>query len=98
MQVTLSHSVAGAVALALTIGAADAQTIGPKVRIDGGSAVDPANETSMVSSEANPLEIIASWNDYRLGSAKLGVGVSQDGGLTWTDQLLRPEPAFQSVV
>lgn len=97
MQVTLSHSVAGAVALALTIGAADAQTIGPKVRIDGGSAVDPANETSMVSSEANPLEIIASWNDYRLGSAKLGVGVSQDGGLTWTDQLLRPEPVFQSV-
>jgi hypothetical protein len=73
-----------------------AQIIGAKTRVDGGTDIIPANETSMAASEANPLEIVASWNDYRLGSAKLGVGLSFDGGQTWTDQLLRPEPIFQS--
>jgi len=82
---------------AVVPGRAIGQAIGLKTRVDvTGTDTAPANETSMASSEANPLEIVASWNDYRLGSAKLGVGLSLDGGETWTDQLLRPEPIFQS--
>lgn len=72
-------------------------TIGPPIRVDlGGSSA--SNETTISASPANPLEIVAGWNDYREGSSRNGVGLSLDGGATWSDFLLRPPLAFQANV
>jgi hypothetical protein len=75
-------------------------TIGPQVRIDPGGGTKAANETSIAVSPANPMEIIAGWNDWRRsGAAELinsGYAVSVDGGQSWTDMLVRPPAAFQS--
>ena len=78
-------------------GTAPAQTVvGPQVRIDFGRGTLPCNETTMAASSANPLEIVAGWNDYRESMARTGVGLSLDGGETWTDFLLRPPGPFQA--
>ncbi len=86
----------GAAAVALS-GLASAQTaVGPQVRIDLGGGTMAGNETTMAAASSNPLEIVAGWNDYREGTARTGVGLSLDGGETWTDFLLRPPAAFQA--
>ncbi len=66
---------------------------GPMVRIDAGGGTSQSVETSVIRSAANPLDIVAAWNDLRepgtLEAWSLGVGLSQDGGATWNDFLLR---------
>lgn len=57
----------------------------------------PQNETSIVSSEANASRIVGSWNDYREGSARAGVSISDDAGQTWNDFLLRPPAPFRAL-
>ncbi len=82
--------------LALSASRAVAQVvIGPAVRIDTGGAA-PANETSIAAAPSSPLRILAAWNDYRSGPARCGVGLSNDGGVTWTDTVLRPPLANQT--
>ncbi len=76
-----------------------AQTaLGPQVRIDTGRGTQPCNETTISAAKSNPLEIVAGWNDYREGTPRTGIGLSMNGGQTWTDFLLRPAPQFQSGV
>ncbi len=90
--------------VALTASAiAQEPTIGPPVRIDLGGSIAAANETSAASTEANPSEVVAAFNDWRESSGnteriRLGVAVSLDGGATWSDFLLRPPSANQSVI
>lgn len=75
-----------------------AQTnVGLQVRVDTATGFAPGNETTMGASEAAPLTIVAGWNDYREGPPRTGVGLSTDGGATWTDFILRPPVPFQSV-
>ncbi len=66
---------------------------GPMVRIDAGGGTSQSVETSVLISGSNPLDIVTAWNDLReAGDAEawsLGVGLSQDGGTTWNDFLLR---------
>jgi len=69
--------------------------IGPQTRVDLGNA-GPGNETSIASFNYDPMETVATWNDYRLGSARMGVSLSQDGGQTWNDFLVRPPVAYQA--
>ncbi|MCK4301760.1 MAG: hypothetical protein KAW91_03250, partial [candidate division Zixibacteria bacterium] len=38
--------------------------------------------------------IIANWRDFRLGYRQIGVGRSTDGGLTWSDSLIK-KPQMQ---
>lgn len=71
-------------------------TVGGAVRIDAGRGPAACNETTISAAASNPLEIVAGWNDYRQGSARTGVGLSLDGGATWTDFLLRPPAPFQA--
>jgi len=76
---------------------------GPQVRIDTNGGVYAANETSIASTDVNPLEVVASWNDWRdsYGSTevvRMGVGVSLDGGESWTDFTVRPPTPYQSGV
>ena len=69
--------------------------IGEQVRIDTGGGTFLSNETSIAASAANPLHIVAGWNDWRESSgmfvvSSLGVGLSLDGGATWTDLIIDP--------
>jgi hypothetical protein len=74
-----------------------AQTeVGPSIRTDSVAGFKAANETSIAVSEANPLVVVGSWNDYRDGNVRLGVGLSTDGGATWSDSVIRPDMAFQA--
>ncbi len=96
---TTTSLVAVTLACALLPAAALAQS---EPRIDAQAQVNnegsgfPQNETTAASTDVAPGRILMGWNDYRQGSAKTGVGLSTDGGRTWTDQLIRPAPAFQA--
>jgi len=74
--------------------------VGPWVHIDVNGGTAAANETSIASSNSNPNEIVASWNDWRQSDfrelSRMGVAVSNNGGATWTDFLVRPPQAYQS--
>ncbi len=83
-------------ALPLTVPALGQTVVGPQVQLNLGTGSLPANETTMAASPSNPLEILGGWNDYRDGSAKNGFGLSLDGGETWTDFILRPDPIYQT--
>jgi hypothetical protein len=65
--------------------------IGPQVRINVTASSGRANETTSVSGAGSSLEAVAGWNDYRQsGFIRNGIGVTIDGGASWTDQLVRP--------
>lgn len=100
MMKTCSRILVPAVAFAAT---AMAQVnVGPQKRIDVNGGIQASNETSMGASEANVNEIVGVWNDWRRSSGSevinMGVAVSNDGGNTWTDFLVRPPAANQSGV
>ncbi|MBV6459142.1 MAG: hypothetical protein HONBIEJF_02285 [Fimbriimonadaceae bacterium] len=88
----------GAVAVAV----AQDPIIGPQVRMDPAGGTFAAHETSAASIDPLGLEVIGTWNDWRRSGASeiinMGVGSSIDGGLTFTDFLVRPPAANQSSV
>lgn len=81
---------------------ANAQIIGPQIRVDVDGTTFASNETSCAASEANPNEIVVTWNDWRHSTdfevINMGVALSMDGGRTWEDFLVRPPVANQSGV
>jgi hypothetical protein len=68
----------------------DDVVIGPQIRIETAGGNAQANETTIASLNPSPMEVVAGWNDARQGSYRTGVSVSNDGGQTWTDFLVRP--------
>lgn len=86
----LRLAVSVAAVLVTAQGARGQVTIGAQTQVDLGRGPGACNETTIAVSRANPLELVAGWNDYREGTARTGVGLSLDGGLTWSDFLLRP--------
>ena len=71
-------------------------TIGPQVRVNVTGTSGRANETTSVSGTGSSLEAVSGWNDYREGGfIRNGIGVTLDGGATWTDQLLRSPAGHQ---
>lgn len=71
-------------------------TIGPQVRVNVTGTSGRANETTSVSGTGSALEAVSGWNDYReSGFIRNGIGVTLDGGVTWTDQLLRSPVGHQ---
>ncbi len=77
-------------------------TTGPQIRIDVGGGNDAANETSIAAAHPRPNEVVGTWNDWRRSTSQeiinMGVGVTNDGGQTWTDFLVRPPAQFQTGV
>ena len=69
--------------------------IGPQTRVDS-TNTGPGNETSIASLDSDTSRVLATWNDYRQDMARLGVGLSNDGGQTWSDFLVRPPVANRS--
>ncbi|MCP3904656.1 MAG: hypothetical protein GY715_13600 [Planctomycetes bacterium] len=99
-------AVHGLALLSVTTGAlaGGPPTVGPQQRIDPGGGTFSANETTASASAANPLHIIAGWNDWRLSPSvsneviNTGFALSLDGGQTWSDFLIRPPVPNQSGV
>ncbi len=81
---------------AMARGGAPVPQIGAPLRVNLDSGGLPGNETSIAVSEANPAEIVGSWNDYRLFTARCGVALSLDGGETYNDFVVRPPAPFQT--
>lgn len=58
----------------------------------------PQNEPSVRISRVNPDIIVAAWRDFRLGwqepdvIRRIGYSYSHDGGLTWSESQLLPDP------
>lgn len=83
--------------------AGTAPSVGPQIRIDQGGT-RAANETTIIMDDADTPTMVAGWNDYREdnpnGSSgiRLGTAISDDGGQTWVDAIVRPEAQFQSNV
>ena len=50
------------------------------------------NEEQVEIHPLDPLNAVAVWRDFRLGYRRVGVGVTHDGGQTWTDFLLTGSP------
>lgn len=71
--------------------------VGEAVQVDSTRGPEPCNETTISAASSNPLEIVAGWNDYREGSPRTGIGLSLDGGETWTDSLLRPAAPYRAL-
>ncbi len=71
-------------------------SVGPAVRIDSGGGTSDAAEVSLAASAEGFL--VAAWNDLREATAagewRLGWSTSDDGGLSWSDGLLRPPGAL----
>ncbi len=91
------------IATTFTCPTASAQdlSIGTPIRIDFNGGTYAANEISIASSESNPLELVAAFNDWRQSSQstekiRLGVAVSLDGGGSWDDFIIRPPAGYRS--
>ena len=58
----------------------------------------PQNEPTVRISRANPDIVVAAWRDFRLGwqepnvIRRIGYSYSHDGGLTWSESQLLPDP------
>ncbi|MEN8224565.1 MAG: T9SS type A sorting domain-containing protein [Bacteroidota bacterium] len=58
----------------------------------------PQNEPTVRISRADPNVVVAAWRDFRLGWTepnvirRIGYSYSHDGGLTWSDSQLLPDP------
>lgn len=83
-----------AVVRPMVVGSAS-PTIGAQRRIDNGGGTAPSNEISVVAALSAPGVLVAAWNDFR-APVRVGVGVSLDGGVSWTDTVLRPPPTNQT--
>jgi hypothetical protein len=98
------RGVLGSLAALAAVGAASAQLqpqLGPPVRVDAGGTA-AAHETTASAAASNPDEIVMGWNDWRRSGAgeviNAGFAWTLDGGLTWTDALIRPPAPNQSGV
>lgn len=65
--------------------------VGPPIRIDI-TGPGPANEPTLAANRFDPSELVAGFNDYRLGGSMIASAVSVDGGMTWTDAILPLPP------
>jgi hypothetical protein len=52
------------------------------------------NEEQIAINPTSPLNMVAVWRDFRLGYRKVGWSYTFDGGETWTEGGLLPEPTY----
>ncbi len=57
-----------------------------KLNSDGTSQLH--NEEQIAVNPTQGKNVVAVWRDFRLGYRRVGVGVSHDGGASWSDSLL----------
>ncbi len=59
----------------------------PNIRITTIALLNNEEQVFLCPTDSNI--IISNWRDFRLGYRQIGIGRSTDGGLTWTDSLIR---------
>ena len=60
------------------------------IRVNSDASTNIHNEEQVWVNPANPQNMVAVWRDFRLGYRRIGVGVSNNEGNTWSDSLLVP--------
>lgn len=68
----------------------------PNIRITNVPQLN--NEEQVFFSPLDSNIIIANWRDFRLGFRQVGIGRSDDGGLTWTDSLIPPNLQYTNII
>jgi len=64
----------------------------PNVKLNSDTTPYLQNEEQIWVSPVNSNIVIADWRDWRLGYRRVGIGVSTDGGATWSDSLFTDVP------
>jgi len=62
--------------------------IPPNVKLNTDGTLYLQNEEQIWINLADSMNVVADWRDWRLGYRRIGVGVSTDGGATWSDGLV----------
>lgn len=91
MRVTIPLLVI-ALALAAIASTANTYAIPPNVKVNSDLTGFLQNEQQIWISPFNSDIVIADWRDFRLGYRRVGIGVSTDGGMSWTDSLFTDVP------
>ncbi len=65
---------------------------GQNIKINTDNTTELQNEQACVINPLNADNVVAIWRDFRLGFRRVGVGVSNDGGATWSDSLVGVPP------
>lgn len=58
------------------------------IQVNSDTSGNLHNEEQIAINPNDSNNIVGVWRDFRLGHRRVGVGVSFDGGLTWTDTLM----------
>lgn len=64
----------------------------PNVKVNSDSSPYLQNEQQIWISPMNSDIVIADWRDWRFGYRRVAIGVSTDGGATWSDELVPDSP------
>jgi len=64
----------------------------PNVKVNSDVTSYLQNEQQIWVSPLNPSVVLADWRDFRLGYRRVAIGVSLDGGFTWSDSLFTDTP------
>jgi hypothetical protein len=68
------------------------QATPPNVKVNSDTSPYLQNEEQIWISPLDANIVIADWRDWRLGYRRVGIGVSTDGGATWSDSLFTDVP------
>jgi hypothetical protein len=85
-------SIAAAIVAWILLSAGSAQATPPNVKVNSDVTQFLQNEEQIWISPLDASIVIADWRDWRLGYRRLGIGVSTDGGMTWSDSLFTASP------
>ncbi len=64
----------------------------PNVKVNSDTSPYLQNEQQIWVSPLNSNVVIADWRDWRLGYRRVAIGVTTDGGATWSDNLVADDP------
>ena len=81
-----------AVFLSTVLAVADINATPPNVRVNSDVTSFLQNEQQIWVSPNNQSVVLADWRDFRLGYRRVAIGVSLDGGFTWSDSLFTDTP------
>jgi hypothetical protein len=64
----------------------------PNVKVNSDTSPYLQNEQQIWVSPQNSNIVIADWRDWRLGYRRVAIGVTTDGGTSWSDELVPDNP------
>jgi hypothetical protein len=89
---TLAISMLALAAICLISLAGQSSATPPNVKVNSDTSPYLQNEQQIWISPFDADIVLADWRDFRLGYRRVGIGVSTDGGTTWSDSLFDNTP------